>query len=727
MRATQPIDQATSMEARPGWTAPGATWDGQGTNFALHSLAATAVELCLFDNDDERRLVLAGDVGAIWHIYVADVGPGAQYAFRVHGPFEPERGLRFDPTRLLIDPYARAISRRCVVVDPAFDWGDDRPPATPWADTVIYELHVKGFTARHPDLPRAQRGTYAGLAHPATIEYLTALGISAVELLPVHHFAAEPAIVARGLTNYWGYCSIGYFAPHGPYSCAGDTGGQVTEFKSMVKALHAARLEVILDVVYNHTAEGGASGPTLSFRGIDNPDYYRLNPADRAEYTDYTGTGNTIDTRAPAALRLIMDSLRYWVTEMHVDGFRFDLASALARGDTSFDRHSGFLAAIGQDPVLSTVKLISEPWDAHGDGYQLGNFPPGWSEWNDRYRDSVRDFWRGHAPSLAEIGSRLAGSSDLFGEGRLGQNPLGRHRRSPQASVNFVTCHDGFTLRDLVSYDRKHNLANGEDGGDGTDNNRSWNCGSEGETADPAVLVIRRRQQRNLLATLFLSQGVPMLLAGDELNRTQRGNNNAYCHDSELSWIDWSPVTQAGPAPGVHSIGAHHGSALNAEAHRSETHLTDVHAGDVDGELRDFTRRLIALRGAHPQLRNRRFLVGENASDGSPVSPLHPLPDVLWFSPDAMPMSHQDWESRAPAGLGMLLPTPETHCDESSALLVFLNGGPVAICFVIPDGPWARAYEVELDTAGCLEGTRFEPGSTVRLKSRSLVVLTSVT
>jgi isoamylase len=552
----------------PGWPAPlGATYDGNGTNFSLFAGSAEAVDLCLFDeHGNETRIPLVDTTYHAWHGYLPDVGPGQRYGFRVDGVFDPQIGARWNPSKLLIDPYAQALDGefllhdavfgyppgrddtvqdhrdsaayvpKGVVVHDEFDWAHDQRPKTAWADTIIYELHVRGFTMRNERIPEHIRGSYAGLAHPAAVEHLVQLGVTAVELMPVHHFISEPRLLAKGLTNYWGYNSIGYFAPHAAYSSSGSCGQQVREFKQMVRALHDAGLEVILDVVYNHTAEGDETGPTLSFRGIDNIGYYRLRDADPRHYADYTGCGNTLDVRHPHTLQLIMDSLRYWVTEMHVDGFRFDLAAALARSMHDVDKLSAFFDVIQQDPVVSRVKLIAEPWDVGAGGYQVGEFPPLWTEWNGKYRDTVRDFWlgdpRGVDTGVRELGYRLTGSSDLYQD----------DGRRPFASINFVTAHDGFTLRDLVSYNEKHNEANGEQNRDGTDDNRSWNCGVEGPTDDPAVNEVRERLSRSILATLLLSVGVPMLIAGDEVGRTQQGNNNAYCQDNEISWLDWSLV-----------------------------------------------------------------------------------------------------------------------------------------------------------------------------------------
>ena len=615
------------QEVWPGRPQPlGARYDGAGTNFSIFSEVAEKVELCLFDDEGGEERIALDEVDAHrWHSYLPGIAPGQRYGYRVHGPWEPERGLWCNPNKLLLDPYATAIegevdwdqacfprdwddeSRRndddsaphvprSVVHNPWFDWGNDRPPDVPMHESVIYEVHVKGFTARHPDIPEPARGTYAGLADPVAIEHLLSLGVTTVELLPVHQFIHDAHLCERGLRNYWGYNSIGYFAPHNDYATA-QRGEQVTEFKAMVRALHEAGIEVILDVVYNHTAEGNHMGPVLSFKGIDNPAYYRLVEDEPLFYYDTTGTGNSLNVRHPRSLQLIMDSLRYWVTEMHVDGFRFDLASTLARQFHEVDRLSAFFDLVEQDPVVNQVKLIAEPWDVGDGGYQVGNFPPLWSEWNGRYRDTVRDFWRGEPETLAEMGSRLTGSSDLY------QNDS----RSPGASINFITAHDGFTLRDLVSYNEKHNEANGEDGADGESHNRSWNCGEEGDTDDAEVLTCRANQQRNLLATLFLSQGVPMLLGGDELGRTQGGNNNAYCQDNEVSWFDWE---------------------------------------DVDEDLLEYTRRLIALRREHPALRRRRWFQGR---------PIRGTVDIAWLKPDGTEMSDEDWDAGFARSIAMVL------------------------------------------------------------------------
>ncbi|RJQ72740.1 glycogen debranching enzyme GlgX [Pseudonocardiaceae bacterium YIM PH 21723] len=623
------------MRPWPGAAYPlGATYDGAGTNFAVFSEVADRVELCLFEPDgSETRVTLPEVDGHVWHGYLPEVGPGQLYGYRVHGPYEPEQGQRCNPNKLMIDPYAKAThgpvnwdeslfgyhfddhdSRndldsgphvpKSVVINPYFDWGNDRPPNVPYSESVIYETHVRGLTIAHPDIPEELRGTYRGLAHPAMIDHLTGLGVTAVELLPVHQFITDHHLFERGLDNYWGYNTLSYFAPHHRYAAPGPVGSQVQQFKAMVRTLHDEGIEVILDVVYNHTAEGNHMGPMLSMRGIDNAAYYRLTDDDPQHYMDYTGTGNSLNVRNPYTLQLIMDSLRYWVTEMHVDGFRFDLASALAREFYDVDRLSAFFDIIQQDPVIRGVKLIAEPWDVGPGGYQVGNFPPLWTEWNGKYRDTVRDFWRGEPGTMGEFASRITGSSDLYQD----------DGRRPVASINFITAHDGFTLRDLVSYNEKHNEANGEDSRDGADDNRSWNCGAEGETEDPAILELRRRQRRNFLATLFLSQGVPMMVAGDELGRTQQGNNNAYCQDSEISWMDWS-------------------------------------LSYSDEDLSDFTTAMARLRADHPVFRRRRFF------EGRPVRPGEQLGDIAWFTPSGEPMSEGDWE-----------------VDFGRCVTVFLNG-----------------------------------------------------
>ncbi|MEU4162035.1 glycogen debranching protein GlgX [Actinoplanes sp. NPDC026670] len=671
------------MHIWPGNPYPlGATYDGGGTNFALFSEAATRVELCLFDDDGkETRIDLPEREALVWHGYLPRVVPGQRYGYRVHGPYDLSRGLRCNPSKLLLDPYAKAIdgnydwdqalfsynfgdfgslndfdsasfSPRSVVINPYFDWGNDRPLKIPMWQTVIYEAHVKGMTIRHPDIPEDVRGTYSGLAHPAMIRYLKGLGVTAVELMPVHQFVHDSGLIERGLTNYWGYNTIGFFAPHNGYSSFPEGGGQVQEFKAMVKALHQAGIEVILDVVYNHTAEGNHLGPTLSFRGIDNPAYYRLVDEDKQYYYDTTGTGNSLNVRHHESLRLIMDSLRYWVTEMHVDGFRFDLAAALAREFHEVDRLAAFFDLVNQDPVVSQVKLIAEPWDVGDGGYQVGGFPPNWTEWNGKYRDSVRDFWRGEPASLGEFASRFTGSSDLYQD----------DGRRPIASINFVTAHDGFTLHDLVSYNEKHNDANGEGNRDGESHNRSWNCGVEGETDDADVIVLRERQKRNFLATLLLSQGVPMIAHGDELGRTQRGNNNVYCQDSEISWVDW------------------------AEA-RNEDVLTG------------FVRRLLALRANHPIFRRRRFFSGQPAGDSA-------LPDIAWLRRDGQVMTEADWNTRSGMTMTVFLnghgiPERDALGEEikDDSFLVLFNPLDEDVAFTLPGRDYGRTWEVAANTA----------------------------
>jgi glycogen debranching enzyme GlgX len=677
-----------------------------GTNFALWAGGAEAVDLCLFDEEGaETRVPLTELTHEIWHGFVPGVFPGRRYGFRVHGRWDPWTGARWNPAKLLLDPYARAVDGdfslppevyghvrdwpqqqvadtvrddrdsapfvpKGVVVQDDDDWSDDHRPKTPWADSVIYELHVRGFTRLHPGIPEELRGTYAGLAHPAAIEHLVNLGVTAVELLPVHQFAHEDHLLRRGLKNYWGYNSIGYFAPHAAYAASGTGGRQVGEFKRMVRALHAAGIEVILDVVYNHTAEAGELGPTLSLRGIDNRGYYRLQ-SDARRYADYTGCGNTLHVVQPQVLRLITDSLRYWVTEMGVDGFRFDLAAALARSMHDVDMLSPFLAVIAQDPVLRRVKLIAEPWDVGSGGYQVGAFPPLWTEWNDRYRNAVRDFWRGALPDVRDLGYRLSGSSDLYAWGG----------RRPYASVNFVTAHDGFTLRDLVSYERKHNEANGEGNRDGTDDNRAWNGGAEGESEDERVQALRRRQLRNLLTTLLLSTGVPMLVAGDEFGRTQRGNNNAYCQDNEISWVDWSQLE----VPGWRA-------------------------------LFELTSRLIALRHEHPVLRRRAFFSGRAHSvDG--------LRDLAWFTARGTEMTERDWYAPA-ATLGMYLSGRDIPGRDArgtpvvdDSFLAVLHAGDRPESFDLPGAPWAARYEVVVDTSREEQGEA--PGVVHRAGRRS--------
>ncbi|MEU6803692.1 glycogen debranching protein GlgX [Streptomyces neyagawaensis] len=681
----------------------GASYDGTGTNFALFSEVAEGVDLVLVDDDGGSRTVPLTEVdGFVWHGHVPGIGPGQRYGYRVHGPWDPAAGHRCNPAKLLLDPYTRAVDGQVdnhpslydrtadsaghtmlgVVTDPYFDWGEDRRPRRPYADTVIYEAHVRGLTRTHPDIPAELRGTYAGLAHPAIIEHLTELGVTAIELMPVHQFAQDGVLQDRGLANYWGYNTIGFFAPHNAYAAHGTRGQQVTEFKSMVKALHAAGLEVILDVVYNHTAEGNEKGPTLSFRGIDNASYYRLVDGDWEHYYDTTGTGNSLLMRHPYVLQLIMDSLRYWVTEMHVDGFRFDLAATLARQFHEVDRLSAFFDLIQQDPVISRVKLIAEPWDVGEGGYQVGNFPPLWSEWNGKYRDAVRDFWRGRPGMLGEFASRLTGSADLYEHSR----------RRPRASVNFVTAHDGFTLRDLVSYNDKHNEANGEGNRDGESVNRSWNCGAEGDSDDPRVLTLRARQQRNLLSTLLLSQGIPMLCHGDELGRTQGGNNNAYCQDNEVSWVDWR-------------------------------------LDDEQRALFDFTRRLIALRAAHPVLRRRRYFRGSTATCAD-----QPLPDLVWLTPDAHDMTDEDWASPDAHSVAVFLngdaiaePDPYGRPVVDDSFLLLLNGHWEPVAFRLPDAAYGERWTTRVDTAaepdGTPDETEHKAGTEILVAARGLVVL----
>ena len=700
------------MNVWPGDPFPlGPTWDGAGTNFALFSENAERVDLCLFDAEDrETRLELTERTAFNWHCYVPGIGPGQRYGYRVHGSYDPATGHRFNPHKLLIDPYAKAIEGpvawdrgsvlpylatggtdddlapddaddaaaipKCLVVDPSFDWGEDLPPAHPWSETVIYEAHVKGLTKLHPAVRDDLRGTYAGFASEPALEYFRALGVTAVEVLPIHHVADESFLHARGLTNYWGYSSIGYLAPHALYAATGRHGEQVREFKGMVKALHSAGIEVILDVVYNHTAEGNHLGPMLSFRGVDNASYYRLMPEEPRFYMDFTGTGNSLNPVHPSVLRLIMDSLRYFVIECHVDGFRFDLASALAREFYEVDRLSAFFDTIHQDPVLSQVKLIAEPWDVGPGGYQVGNFPVLWAEWNGMYRDTMRDFWRAQA-NVGQFASRFTGSSDLYQE----------DGRTPSASINFVTAHDGFTLRDLVSYNEKHNEANGEANRDGTDDNRSWNCGVEGPTDDPAINALRARQQRNFLATLLLSQGVPMIVGGDEIGRTQGGNNNAWCQDNEISWFDWA---------------------------------------SADDELLAFTRRLIQLRRDHPVLRRPAFLTGREVRGSG-------LPDVWWFRPDGRRMTGKDWQREDARTLGCFLngaeipsrtPTGAEIVDDSFLLL--FNAHFEAVTFTLPTRRFGARWTVELATGDGLPEGLIPGRADVSVLDRSLVLLRRV-
>ncbi|WP_285030962.1 glycogen debranching protein GlgX [Mycolicibacterium sp. lyk4-40-TYG-92] len=703
-------------EVWPGKAYPlGATYDGVGTNFAVFSEAAERVELCLFDDDDtETRVVLPEVDGFIWHGFLPDVVPGQHYGYRVHGPYDPAAGQRCNPNKLLIDPYAKAIdgefrwdqtlfgynfgdedSRndddsaarmpKSVVINPYFDWGTDRPPQRAYADSVIYETHVKGLTQLHPDVPERDRGTYAGIAHPAIIEHLKSLGVTAVELMPVHHFANDSVLIDKGLSNYWGYNTIGFFAPDPKYTSGVTPGGQVQEFKAMVRDLHQADIEVILDVVYNHTAEGNHLGPTLSFRGIDNAAYYRLVDGEQKFYMDYTGTGNSLNAGHPHALQLIMDSLRYWVTEMHVDGFRFDLASTLAREFYDVDRLSTFFEMVQQDPVISQVKLIAEPWDVGPGGYQVGNFPPQWTEWNGKYRDAVRDFWRGEESTLGEFASRLTGSADLY-----------EHTsRRPVASINFVTAHDGFTLRDLVSYNEKHNEANGDDNADGESNNRSWNCGVEGPTDDPDIETLRRRQQRNFLATTLLSQGVPMISHGDELGRTQGGNNNGYCQDNEITWVDWE---------------------------------------SADTELTAFVGGVAAIRTAHPIFRRRRFFTGRPVrARGS-----QDVPDVAFFTPSGSEMTDDDWNTAFGKSVAVYLngqgiPDLDERGQrvvDDSFVLCF-NAHHEAIEFTLPPEQFGSGWQLVLDTASGLatvdaDTTPLGAEAAVTVEGRALTVFRTV-
>ncbi|WP_242864326.1 glycogen debranching protein GlgX [Microbacterium testaceum] len=693
----------------PGSSYPlGATYDGNGTNFALFSEGAEKVELCLFDEDGTETCFELIDVDAfVWHAYLPNIQPGQRYGYRVHGEYDPANGKRFNASKLLLDPYAKAVEGQVdwgqpvfsyefgdpdsfndedsaahmmkgVVINPFFDWSGDRQPKTPYSETFIYEAHVKGLTQLHPDVPEELRGTYAGIAHPAVIDHLRKLGVTAIELMPVHQFVNDSTLEEKGLSNYWGYNTIAFLAPQNTYSSTGDHGQQVQEFKAMVKALHAAGIEVILDVVYNHTAEGNHMGPTLSMRGTDNEAYYRLEDDDKRYYTDYTGTGNSMNVGNPHTLQLIMDSLRYWVLEMHVDGFRFDLASTLAREFYEVDKLATFFELVQQDPVVSQVKLIAEPWDVGPGGYQVGNFPPQWTEWNGKYRDTVRDFWRGEPQALAEFASRLTGSADLYEHSG----------RFPVASINFVTAHDGFTLRDLVSYNEKHNEANGEDNNDGESHNRSSNMGIEGPTDDPEVLKRRAQQQRNFIATLLLSQGVPMLLHGDELGRTQGGNNNGYAQDNEITWVDWS---------------------------------------NVDHPLIEFTAALARLRKQHPTFRRSRFF------DGRPVKMEEgaPIPDVVWLRPDGSLMQPEDWDNGFGRAVGVFLNGQgirerdrrgESISDDH--FLVLFNAGDEPVDFVLPDFEYAPEWDAYVDTAGERANTEpLSPGETLPIEPKSLIVL----
>ncbi|MFT4137021.1 glycogen debranching protein GlgX [Microbacterium sp.] len=697
------------MQVWPGSAYPlGASFDGSGTNFALFSEGADRVELCLFDDDGAETRVELRDVDAyVWHAYLPSVQPGQRYGYRVHGPHDPRKGLRFNPNKLLLDPYAKAVDGQIrwgqpvfgydfgapdsrndddsaahmmkgVVVNPFFDWAGDRRPRTPYAGTLIYEAHVKGLTKLHPEIPEEIRGTYSALAHPAIIDHLTKLGVTALELMPVHQFVDDSTLQEKGLSNYWGYNTIAFFAPQNTYaaSCAG--GHQVQEFKNMVRTMHAVGIEVILDVVYNHTAEGNHLGPTLSMKGIDNAAYYRLEARDRRYYTDYTGTGNSLNAGNPHTLQLIMDSLRYWVLEMHVDGFRFDLAATLAREFYEVDRLATFFELVQQDPVVSQVKLIAEPWDIGPGGYQVGNFPPQWTEWNGKYRDTVRDFWRGEPATLGEFASRLTGSADLYEHSG----------RRPVASINFVTAHDGFTLRDLVSYNEKHNEANGEGGNDGESHNRSYNLGVEGPTDDPAIQTLRARQQRNFLATLLLSEGVPMISHGDELGRTQRGNNNGYAQDNELTWVHWDAA---------------------------------------DRPLIEFTAALSRLRREHPTFRRSRFF------DGRPVvrAEGEPVPDLVWLRPDGTAMRPDDWDSGFGRAIGVFLNGNGIRERDRRGrrisdrhFIVLFNAGDDAVVFTIPAAEYSPRWEVLIDTSAAhTGGAPLDGGDALAVAAKSLVLL----
>ena len=699
------------MHIWPGSPYPlGSTFDGGGTNFAIFSEVAERIELCLFDESGvESRVALPERNGLVWHGYLPRVGPGQRYGYRVHGPYDPAAGLRCNPAKLLLDPYAKAVdgtitwnealfsyrfgdpdsyndadsapyAMTSVVINPFFDWAGDRPLRVPYNETVIYEAHVKGMTMRHPGIPEDVRGTYAGLAHPAMIRHFHKLGVTAVELMPVHQFVHDSTLVEKGLSNYWGYNTIGFFAPHNDYASFGTRGEQVLEFKTMVRSLHQAGIEVILDVVYNHTAEGNHLGPTLSFRGVDNRAYYRLVPGDERHYYDTTGTGNSLNVRHHESLRLIMDSLRYWVTEMHVDGFRFDLAAALAREFHEVDRLSAFFDLVNQDPIVSQVKLIAEPWDVGEGGYQVGGFPPLWTEWNGKYRDTVRDFWRGEPASLGEFALRFTGSSDLYEA----------DNRRPIASINFVTAHDGFTLEDLVSYNEKHNEANGEDNNDGERHNRSWNHGIEGPTDDSDIHSLRERQKRNILSTLLLSQGVPMISHGDELSRSQRGNNNVYCQDNELSWIDWEDARE-------HEV------------------------------LTEFTARLAALRAEHPVFRRKRFFQGRPIHGSSST-------DIAWLRPDGQNMTDDDWSNDHMSAIAIYLSghgipdrneLGERVVDDSFLLLI--NASHQTSTFTLPDRTFGQAWERVVDTADpLLAGSRRHhhvAGARQRVPARTMHVL----
>jgi isoamylase len=705
-------NETTAHPVWPGSVYPlGATYDGTGTNFALFSEIADTVELCLISEDgSETRVPLEEVDGYVWHGYLPQVQPGQRYGYRVHGPYDPANGLRCDPSKLLLDPYGKSFdgdfdgdpslysydfddpeqlnaadslghTMTTVVINPYFDWGYDRAPNYPYHQTIIYEAHVKGMTMTHPGVPEAIRGTYAGLAHPVVIEHLKTLGITAIELMPVHQFMHDHTLLDKGLRNYWGYNSFGFLAPHADYAQSAPAGAAVNEFKAMVRDMHEAGIEVILDVVYNHTAEGNHLGPTISFRGIDNTAYYRLVDGDEKHYMDYTGTGNSLNVRHPHTLQLIMDSLRYWVTEMHVDGFRFDLASTLARELHDVDKLSAFFDLVQQDPIVSQVKLIAEPWDVGEGGYQVGNFPSLWTEWNGKYRDTVRDYWRGEDSTLGEFASRFTGSSDLYEDSS----------RRPGASINFVIAHDGFTLADLVSYNDKHNEANGEHSNDGESHNRSWNCGVEGPTDDPEILELRGRQQRNILVTMLMSQGTPMLAHGDEMGRTQQGNNNVYCQDSPLAWMDWT-------------------------------------LAETNSDLVAFTARAIALRTENPVFRRRRFFAGRPIRTGEEAR------DIAWLTPRGDEMTPEDWDSRFGKALTVFLngdgipyKDPRGERVTGDSFLVCFNAHHEDIEFTLPDGEDAGEWTVELDTAtptGVREDIAVVPvGASTNVLSRSVLVL----
>ncbi|GAB3181557.1 glycogen debranching protein GlgX [Telluribacter humicola] len=713
MAATEPSSK-TKTKIYPGSPYPlGATYDGKGVNFALYAENAEGVDLCLFDSEkpdiETIKVRLSERTHHIWHVYIPDLKPGQLYGYRVYGPYDPQNGHRFNSNKLLIDPYAKALSGtiewddslfsyelghpdgdlsfsksdsapfipKSVVIDHYFDWEDDKAPKIPYHKTVIYETHVKGFTMMHPEIPEEIRGTYAGLAHPVTIKYLQELGITAIELMPVHHFITDWHLKENGLTNYWGYNTIGFFAPDVRYSSSGTMGQQVVEFKEMVKAFHKGGIEVILDVVYNHTGEGNHMGPTLSFKGIDNAAYYRLVEDDKRFYMDYTGTGNTLNAQLPSVLRLIMDSLRYWILDMHIDGFRFDLASTLARELHEVDRLGSFFDIIHQDPTISQVKLIAEPWDIGEGGYQVGKFPAGWAEWNGKYRDCMRDYWRGESSMLAEFAERFTGSSDLY------QSDY----RRPTASINFITAHDGFTLNDLVSYNEKQNDANGEDNNDGESHNRSWNCGVEGPTDDKLVISLRDRQKRNFLATLFLSQGVPMLVAGDEIGRTQNGNNNAYCQDNEISWIDWEKA---------------------------------------DHNLRDFTRKLIELQRNHPVFCRRRWFQGQ------PIKGIG-IEDIAWFQPDGTEMNDENWNHDFAKSLAVYLngkglrsvgSMGEKIVDDS--FYVIFNAHHEPLSYKLPSSKYGKKWIKIMDTSEDMlseEGEVYEAEESIEIPNRSVILL----